>query len=180
MYRRPLIRVSAGQLLLSAGAVKLWTTSLPLQQRSLDYNAVLTKLANSGLCKVSPPFSVMPITDTSVHGAAVTGVVVVAQILAMGYFAGDQRGLNLAVEAVSYNAYSFKGLVRNELQQGHIWGCPQQQFPAVAQVCCALPCPVTNAGQTLGCPVRQHFPLLYNAYVSQCSATDHFSQGSYY
>lgn len=63
-----------------------------------------------------------------------TGIVFVTQVLAMGYFVGDQRGLNLAVEAVSYNAYSYKGLVRNELQQGHIWGCPQQQFPAVAQV----------------------------------------------
>lgn len=67
-------------------------------------------------------------------GAAVTGIVFVTQILAMGYFAGDQRGLNLAVEAVSYNAYSFKGLLRNELQQGRVWGCPQTQFQLTTQV----------------------------------------------
>jgi len=60
--------------------------------------------------------------------AAVTGAICIVQILAMGFFAGDQRGLNLVVGAVSYNAYSYKGLVRNELQGGRTWGCPQQNY----------------------------------------------------
>lgn len=59
---------------------------------------------------------------------AVTGAICIVQILAMGFFAGDQRGFNLVVGAVSFNAYSFKGLVRNELQGGRTWGCPQQNY----------------------------------------------------
>ena len=59
---------------------------------------------------------------------AVTGVLCIVQILGMGFFAGDQRGLNLVVGAVSFNAYSYKGLVRNELQAGRTWGCPQQKY----------------------------------------------------
>ena len=60
--------------------------------------------------------------------AAVTGAICIVQVLAMGFFAGDQRGLNLVVGAVSFNAYSYKGLVRNELQGGRTWGCPQQNY----------------------------------------------------
>ena len=60
--------------------------------------------------------------------AAVTGAICIVQILAMGFFAGDQRGFNLVVGAVSFNAYSYKGLVRNELQGGRTWGCPQQNY----------------------------------------------------
>jgi len=63
-----------------------------------------------------------------VADAAVTGAICIVQILAMGFFAGDQRGLNLVVGAVSFNAYSYKGLVRNELQGGRTWGCPQQNY----------------------------------------------------
>ena len=46
----------------------------------------------------------------------------------MGYFAGGQRGVNLPVGAVSMNAYSYKGLVSNELRAGRTWGCPQQSY----------------------------------------------------
>lgn len=69
--------------------------------------------------------------------AAVTGAICIVQILAMGFFAGDQRGLNLVVGAVSFNAYSYKGLVRNELQGDRTWGCPQQNYMpgTYTQVC---------------------------------------------
>lgn len=60
--------------------------------------------------------------------AAAAGAIFIVQILAMGYFAGDQRGLNLPVGAVSMNAYSYKGLVSNELRAGRTWGCPQQNY----------------------------------------------------
>ncbi|KAL3144206.1 hypothetical protein ABBQ32_003987 [Trebouxia sp. C0010 RCD-2024] len=59
---------------------------------------------------------------------AVAGALFTVQILAMGYFAGGQRGLNLPVGAVSMNAYSYKGLVGNELRAGRTWGCPQQNY----------------------------------------------------
>ena len=59
---------------------------------------------------------------------AVTGAFFIVQILAMGFFAGGQRGLNLVIGAVSFNAYSYKGLVRNELQAGNTWGCPQEGY----------------------------------------------------
>ena len=64
------------------------------------------------------------------------GAVFIVQMLAMGYFAGGQRGLNLPVGAVSMNAYSYKGLVSNELRAGRTWGCPQQSFvpPTFTQV----------------------------------------------
>ena len=66
------------------------------------------------------------------------GAVFIVQMLAMGYFAGDQRGLNLPLGAVSMNAYSYKGLVSNELRAGRTWGCPQQGYlpPTVTQVGC--------------------------------------------
>ena len=57
-----------------------------------------------------------------------TGAFCIVQILACGFFAGDQRGFNLVMGAVSFNAYSFKGLVRNELQAGRNWGCPQANY----------------------------------------------------
>ena len=66
-------------------------------------------------------------TDAVVF-CAVAGAVFIVQILAMGYFAGDQRGLNLPLGAVSMNAYSYKGLVSNELRAGRTWGCPQEGF----------------------------------------------------
>ncbi|DBA90502.1 TPA: hypothetical protein ACH3X1_003765 [Trebouxia sp. C0004] len=71
---------------------------------------------------------------------AVTGAICIVQILAMGFFAGDQRGLNLVVGAVSFNAYSYKGLVRNELQGGRTWGCPQQNYMpgTYTQAACSL------------------------------------------
>lgn len=56
------------------------------------------------------------------------GAVFIVQILAMGYFAGGQRGVNLPLGAVSMNAYSYKGLVSNELRAGRTWGCPQQSY----------------------------------------------------
>lgn len=59
---------------------------------------------------------------------AVAGALFTVQVLAMGYFAGGQRGLNLPVGAVSMNAYSYKGLVSNELRAGRTWGCPQQGY----------------------------------------------------
>ncbi|KAL0042761.1 hypothetical protein WJX79_009987 [Trebouxia sp. C0005] len=71
---------------------------------------------------------------------AVTGAICIVQVLAMGFFAGDQRGLNLVVGAVSFNAYSYKGLVRNELQGGRTWGCPQQNYMpgTYTQAACSL------------------------------------------
>lgn len=74
---------------------------------------------------------------------AAAGAIFIVQILAMGYFAGDQRGLNLPVGAVSMNAYSYKGLVSNELRAGRTWGCPQQNY--LPSTYTQAPCSLTDS-----------------------------------
>ena len=64
-------------------------------------------------------------SDLMHWSVAVTGAFCIVQILATGFFAGDQRGF---MGAVSFNSYSYKGLVRNELQAGRTWGCPQANY----------------------------------------------------
>ena len=87
-----------------------------------------------GLCKLA-----MLCESDQMWPSAVSGAVFIVQILAMGYFAGGQRGLNLPLGAVSMNAYSYKGLVSNELRGGRTWGCPQQSYLPLTytQVFCA-------------------------------------------
>ena len=79
----------------------------------------------------------------------------IVQILAMGYFAGDQRGLNLPVGAVSMNAYSYKGLVSNELRAGRTWGCPQQSY---------LPSTYTQ----VGCNCLSNYRCTVSSYEAHC------------
>lgn len=88
------------------------------------------------------------------------GAVFIVQMLGMGYFAGDQRGLNLPVGAVSMNAYGYKGLVSNELRAGRTWGCPQQSY---------LPPTYTQVGGNC-MQSHRHMVLLYEAHFDVCHA----------
>ena len=56
------------------------------------------------------------------------------QIFSSGYFFGSQRGLQLAVGTVAFNSYAYRGLVKNELTSGALWGCPQGRYSDILQV----------------------------------------------
>ena len=83
----------------------------------------------------------------------------------MGYFAGDQRGLNLPVGAVSMNAYSYKGLVSNELRAGRTWGCPQQSY---------LPATYTQ----VGCNCMSNYRYMVSSYEAHCDVCQRDNKNS--
>ena len=58
------------------------------------------------------------------------------QGVASGFFPGSNRGLNLPVSAVSFIAWSYRGLLENEFlyRSPHLWGCPGANILAV-RVC---------------------------------------------
>ena len=55
------------------------------------------------------------------------------QIFSSGYFFGSQRGLQLVVGTVAFNSYAYRGLVKNELTSGSLWGCPQGRYSDILQ-----------------------------------------------
>ena len=62
--------------------------------------------------------------DPRLCGGAAALVLFGIQILAMGFFPGDERGFNLAVGAVSFPHYAYTGLVKNEAESHDYWECP--------------------------------------------------------
>ena len=77
--------------------------------------------------------------DMLVNAAAL--VLFGIQILAMGFFPGDQRGFNLAAGVVSFPHYAYTGLVKNEAESHDDWQCPfantlyQGIVPGVRMLC---------------------------------------------
>lgn len=63
---------------------------------------------------------------TGVHLCAVSLVLLVIQALASGFFPGSNRGFNLPVSAVSFMAWSYRGLLQNEFlyHEARFWSCP--------------------------------------------------------
>ena len=76
-----------------------------------------------------------------VTGGVLSGAVAMAwlmvQALASGFFPGSRRGFNLPVSVVSFIAWAYKGLLRNEFvyRAAKGWGCPGANIvPALPEV----------------------------------------------
>ena len=74
-------------------------------------------------------------------GSVLSGAVAMAwlliQALASGFFPGSKRGFNLPVSVVSFIAWAYKGLLRNEFvyRADKGWGCPGANIvPALPEV----------------------------------------------
>lgn len=77
--------------------------------------------------------------------AAVALAALVIQAISSGFFPGSNRGFNLPVSAVSFIAWSYRGLLQNEFEYRppHLWGCPGASILAIrvcSLICTACPC----------------------------------------
>ena len=87
----------------------------------------------------------------TVH-AAVAMFLLFIQALAMGFFPGADRGFNLPLGVVSFNSWSYKGLLRNEFayRKDTGWGCPTDSRVPQLQVSFLIPasCRLDSSKQT--------------------------------